>query len=436
MITRVGGTIGLINRFISLRNKIKYLRRELNMQQLRKKVLPIILFACFCLSCGTPVCAESEKSSTEMASRIKDNPIVDLVCNEIANYRKDYYDITSISGKVSNIEKAPNGVNIIVDVNYSTKIKARTPDDSPYIKGIKAAIDRLTNKKDIERANSYLKIWYGELERDHIGKSLPHSSEFKVFIPVSDTRNALDINAADFLDKVPLTNAQVMYRQYDFVNSNAVRTANSGVNDHGTYEDKTMDAFALPNDKEVMNNAYQAVQDIVGSSNVATGSSRAQELDRVAARDYASDSNNFPHNSQFNYYDGHDCANFVSQCYYMGGLSEDNTWKRYSNPWINTGGSRSGGIYGLSNYMQDNGIVFWVNGSNITRAFAGSIIYYQSGTPGGHVGIVTSNDGREMRYSAHTNDHCNETMNQTWFSAHCDFLIPCWDSYTGTWTPQ
>ena len=161
------------------------------MQHLRKKVLPIILFACFCLSCGTPVCAESEKSSTEMASRIKDNPIVDLVCNEIANYRKDYYDITSISGKVSNIEKASNGVNIIVDVNYSTKIKARTPDDSPYIKGIKAAIDRLTNKKDIERANSYLKIWYGELERDHIGKSLPHSSEFKVFIPVSDTRNVL-----------------------------------------------------------------------------------------------------------------------------------------------------------------------------------------------------------------------------------------------------
>ena len=101
------------------------------MQQLRKKVLPIILFACFCLSCGTPVYAESEKSSTEMASRIKDSPIVDLVCNEIANYRKDYYDITSISGKVSNIEKASNGVNIIVDVNYSTKIKARTPDDSP-----------------------------------------------------------------------------------------------------------------------------------------------------------------------------------------------------------------------------------------------------------------------------------------------------------------
>lgn len=407
------------------------------MKKFQKKALALFLLVALCLSCGIPAYAVTEEASAELTSRMKDNSVVDLVCDAVTDYRIAYYDITDISGEVTSVEKTSDGVNVVVSVDYSTKIKAETPDDSPYIKGIKAAIAELTDEADIEEATTYLNMWYKELERDHIGKELPHHSEFKVFIPAGVTNNRLDINAADYFDKVSLIDAQVMYREYDFVAStNALTSDESNTADLRTYQDKTMDSFELATDEEVMQNAYNAVYSIIENDVEVARTSRAEELDRVAARDYAKDENNFPYNSDYNYYSGNDCANFVSQCYYEGGLTEDDEWYMYSLPWINTGGSRSN-YYGLSDYMQDNDIVFWVNGdTDILRAFAGSIIYYQSGTTGGHVAIVTSNDGRDMYYSAHTNDHCNEKMNQTWFSTNCDFLIPCWDSYGGVWTPQ
>jgi hypothetical protein len=409
------------------------------MKKFQKKALALFLLVALCLSCGIPAYAVTEKDSTELTSRMKDNSVVDLVCDTVTDYRIAYYDITDISGEVTSIEQTSDGANAVVNVDYSTKIKAETPDDSPYIKGIKAAIAELIDAEDIEEATTYLNMWCKELERDHIGKELPHHSEFKVFIPSGGTNNMLDINAADYLDKVSLADAQVMYREYDFVASsnNELSSNESSTADLRTYQDKPMDAFELPTDEEVMQNAYNAVYSIIGNDAEVARTSRAQELDRVAARDYARDEDNFPYNSDYNYYgdDGGDCANFVSQCYYEGGLSEDDDWYMYALTWINTGGSRSD-YYGLSDYMQDYDIVFWVDGPDISRAFAGSIIYYQSGTTGGHVAIVTSNDGREMRYSAHTTDHCDEVMNQTWFSTNCDFLIPCWDSYEGVWTPQ
>lgn len=155
--------------------------------------------------------------------KTKENPVVDLVCDTVTKYRMDYYDITNISGDVKNIEKTPNGVNVIVVVGYSTKIKAETPDDSPYIKGIKVAIADLTEKEDIEKATKYLERWRGELERDHIGKELSHNSEFKVNIPkdnINCIKSKSDVNTLDYLENLCLDNAEIMYRVQKIVPDN------------------------------------------------------------------------------------------------------------------------------------------------------------------------------------------------------------------------
>ncbi len=49
-------------------------------------------------------------------------------------YRSDYYDVTDISGHIKDIEKTSGGINVIVSVDFYTKIRAETPDDAPYIK--------------------------------------------------------------------------------------------------------------------------------------------------------------------------------------------------------------------------------------------------------------------------------------------------------------
>ena len=40
------------------------------------------------------------------------------------------------------------------------------------------------------------------------------------------------------------------------------------------------------------------------------------------------------YNKQYKYYQGNDCANFVSQCLVAGGLQTDGTWYAYSRAWI------------------------------------------------------------------------------------------------------
>lgn len=160
-------------------------------------------------------------------------------------------------------------MNVVINVSYSTKIKAETPDDAPYIKGLLAAIEKLTDEQEIEKATVYLNIWRRELEKDHVGNVMAAQSR----------------------------------------------------------------------------------------------TSREQELNRILARNYAKDANNFPtgtkpNGSKYAHYNS-GCANFVSQCYSAGGVNQDAIWKSYTGAWNYTGGPRkTTGHYGVTDYMMDSGIVF------------------------------------------------------------------------------
>lgn len=102
-------------------------------------------------------------------------------------------------------------MNAVVNVSYSTKIKAETPDDAPYIKGLLAAIGKLTDEQEIEKATAYLNIWRSELEEDHIGKVLSYNAEFTVFVPLL-ARDAVDINSEEALSELPVDDAEIEVR--------------------------------------------------------------------------------------------------------------------------------------------------------------------------------------------------------------------------------
>lgn len=368
------------------------------------------------------------------ASDASRNPtVVQLACNAVSDSREKVYDVKDVSGEILEAEVVDGGINVIVDVNYKTRIRGNTADEAPYIQGILAAIDDLTNEEDIEKATAYLNIWRAEISAEHIGKDIEKNAKISVFIPTDNNLGMINTRSLSAVEALPTENAQIFYRQLtSFSGSGA-----------SVYTDVPMENFDLPSNDEVRNNAYNAVFDIIQNTETEIHEERAKELDRLAVQDYVQDPDNFPKgrksNGEFYPYDPNsDCANFVSQSYHRGGLEViDDIWDIGSGVWMHTGGYR--GTYqdgGVCDYMEDNGIVFQV-GSDWTRAFAGSIIYYsETANPSSaHVGVIASNDGQDVTYSAHTNDHCNEEMNM-WLRQNCSYYVPCWDERTQSWTPQ
>lgn len=401
---------------------------------MKKKMMSLALALVMCIS----LCVPAFAVETEGTPHVNRNNVINLACDTATQLLEDYYEVTNVSGEITNVEATLSGVNIVVNVSYTTKIRAETPDDAPYIQGILAAMEDITDESQLQRANDYLTIWRGELEREHIGKELSHNAEFLVSVPLLIKASNSNINSDEFLNTLSVENAEVKIHTYDELHSSASRAV---------YVDEPLSSF-VPTAQEVMENARNDVSNIISgsSSNQARGArasstSRAQELDRVDAAYYAKQPSNFPtghrpDGSQYAHYSS-DCANFVSQCYSAGGVVQDGVWYDDSSCWKLTGGPRkSPGHYGITDYMLDNDIVVHAGTGTWNRAFAGSIMYFPSSlTDEAHVGIITSNDGQTAYYSAHTTDHCNIKMSD-YYKTVMDFYIPVWDSYTGKWTPQ
>ena len=73
------------------------------------KILAIILICAVCLSCGVYAFAsESEKAPN--------NNVVNLACKTVVDYEEanGYYDVTQVSGEITNIEQVSGGVNAYV----------------------------------------------------------------------------------------------------------------------------------------------------------------------------------------------------------------------------------------------------------------------------------------------------------------------------------
>lgn len=90
-----------------------------------------------------------------------------------------------------------------------------------------------------------------------------------------------------------------------------------------------------------------------------------------------------------------DCANFISQILYAGGIPTSSTWKAGTGSWT--------GVTKLTEYMVDEG--YWESISS-SEVFVGDILSYKSYS---HVVMITAHDGVSFRYTGHTNDRLNVT---------------------------
>ena len=283
---------------------------------MKKKYTAFLLVMAMCLTLCVNV------SATENGYDEAKNKIIDLACTSVEDCLEDYYYVTDVSGEITNIETVEDGAKAFVTVSYTTKIKAETADDAPYIQGILAAMEDLTDEAEIQKANDYLTIWRGELERDHIGKELQHSVDLVVFTPEKTGISVTSTNAENILSTCAINNAVVS------LNASAeLCSTDSQV----VYIEEPLSSF-VPTAEEVAANARNDVQHVISytgdtlSRSVNASTDRAKELDRVAAAKYAKDENNFPighrpDGTEYAHYSS-DCANFVSQCYSAGGVEQ------------------------------------------------------------------------------------------------------------------
>ena len=118
----------------------------------------------------------------------------------------------------------------------------------------------------------------------------------------------------------------------------------------------------------------------------------AASYNASAAVDYAKTYVNY-YNSNYNSYKGKggDCANFVSQCLYAGGLQTDATWKPDSYAWIN--------VWGLYSYLTSKN--YSVSYDTASAEKGDVVIYANSSATYGHATICVESGSK---VASHTDD--------------------------------
>lgn len=95
------------------------------------------------------------------------------------------------------------------------------------------------------------------------------------------------------------------------------------------------------------------------------------------------------YNPAYSWYQCNDCANYVSQALYFGGIPMNSTWRPYTYAWIN--------VDGLKNFMVNS--YYWASASRST-CLPGDPLTWGSD----HVAMCSYNQGGVFKYCAHTSD--------------------------------
>lgn len=160
--------------------------------------------------------------------------------------------------------------------------------------------------------------------------------------------------------------------------------------------------FAIDETAPVL--AAQAVQS-ESSAGAGTGAQDAQAVDASSKKSYSyspskaaayADKYWKHYNHSYHEYRGVDCANFVSQCLYAGGMPKTSDWYPQSVNWIN--------VMGHIRHFKEYGSFLTAYDSNVRK---GNPVYYDWNGDGtyDHVGICVGTNSSGMPVvDAHTNN--------------------------------
>lgn len=320
--------------------------------------------------------------------------ISDYVENFIKDAYDPYYEINSIEAIIEDISTNNNQLSAQIHTTLNRTLKAKSVEDLPAVKGLKKELShmKLSRSADIADAEQVIQEKVNDLQQ-YIGLSTDQNDIFRISVPVIgeelDLLNAKLELLNGMVDWVPATY---------FIPASENEMMNSGV--QYLNESITLNKMHISKSESLYTNVEPMA---------------AVKYDRLAARDYAnkytSEVTSSPYyntkkwNPDYKHHTengGVDCANYVSQAIYAGGIPQDKTWKPETTAWVNTGRNISNG---LKQYMVDTKGYFYKTDKLGTSA--GGFI---SAKEYSHVMFVVANDTVTMLYSAHTRDRLKSSF--------------------------
>ncbi|WP_427194182.1 amidase domain-containing protein [Treponema denticola] len=272
----------------------------------------------------------------------------------------EYYDISDVSVYDYMPDDEVYGSNErFYFVSIEKKLKFNSVYQLPFVAGMKKAVEYFKdNKKALNQYNKRTT----ELKK-YIGRTQIENNIFKITFTEKDNFENIKIEIATYHTKI--------------------------------------DAFSLkpPEPEVLMQNGFDFIKYHVNTNSKKIDYNNAAAV--IYANKYTSNPLNMSSdisvwNPEYKTYDN-DCANYVSQCIYAGGISPTAAWYPESMIWIRTGSPRYTSS-GITDYMQQKKIFY---STNYSAASEGGFICLIKES---HVVFITSNDSITILFNGHTND--------------------------------
>lgn len=319
-----------------------------------------------------------------------------LVNDFISDAYKGEYNLLELNSDVLSVDVNGSTAQVVVKTNLVKMLVEKDVHDLPFIKGMTSSVETLEKARSTDAALArYVLDEQVEAMSEYIGAEQEQNEVFRVSFDVSDT----DLSNAK-LEVLGLD--EYIPAQYFGPKSSSEQYRNGKIELQANV-DSTREALAI-SCPDVDINSAKALGTIPTKAKIS--------YDRIAARDYAnrytSECGNGYNTDYWNpNYKWHtenggvDCANYVSQAIYAGGIPQDSTWKPESTAWVNTGKNNSGG---LTHYMVNKG--YFKPSTQSTCAAGG----FMSHTDFSHVIFIVANDGKDLLFSSHTADRLKQSF--------------------------
>lgn len=355
-------------------------------------------------------------SVSAMATFSPAGTIVNRALEEVTELYTDIYTISDASAYLMNQTMDENGNAVyIVETSFKRTLKAASALEIPAIAGMIEAKKQLEDPVEIQAAEEYIAARIADMEENYIGVEQDTNVTLRVTLPAVLPTSASLKNAVTH--ETIEVECGIGEDEYGPLDAIAPRSATEQQETGSALVEEAVSIASLMTDRGTPHNATILDYNRIAARNYA----RLFSCDKGISTDHPS-----CHNDKYEFFEGNDCANFVSQCLENGGLPRDSQWYPYSSYWKTTGNSGSG----LRQYITNNDLFFKT--TNVNKAFAGSIINQlnSNGTNAGHIGLIDQNDFSTVTFCAHTNCRSSKPVS---FIGYKNYYVPYYDSYGDVW---
>lgn len=332
-------------------------------------------FSMICILSVGAFAASSQLPTTEQVIEIGEQKILEYITEREA----EYYNVKNIDLEIYDLEESSADLSFNVVATITHKLKADDPSELPYVQGILSGMGTEKPAANLTVLSPMLREFESHINED---------TRMNLYFSVSASIDSLNTVTED---DVQLFALDSMDNKVD------------------------VSQFDIPTANEMFEQGYAGAKAMLASveaTRAAPEISNWDDYDRIAARDYAynwwgpEDSDYNPDYTNWNS-GGGDCANFVSQCIYAGGVPTSSDWKKDSSAWISTSK--------LASYMTTNG---YATEESYTVTNAGNFA-----TKPGHSVLVTINNGVDICYTAHNKNKKDTAFTKTELSSTYTFYV-------------